>query len=123
MSARVAIHRLGCLGRAVLTEHAFDVAGLVCVTGLKTTDAEVNEIFRRKAARARYQDALGGVDKPLVSSGIMPCPRASAVVLTLTTVAEDDLPAVTTGYDNERGRVQQMARRALAIPGKAAAPR
>ncbi|MFI2187075.1 hypothetical protein [Streptomyces sioyaensis] len=123
MSARGAIHRLGCIGRSVRTEHAFDVASIVRVTGRKTTDAEGNEIFRRKAARARYQDGLGGVDKTLVSSGIMPCPRASAVVLTLTTVADDDLPAVTAGYDNERSRVQQTVRQALAIPGKAASPR
>lgn len=78
MSARVAIHRLGCIGRSVLTEHAFDVAGIV------------------------------------------PCPRAPAVELTL---ADDDLPAGTAGYDNERGRVQQRVRQALAIPGKAASPR
>ncbi|AZS69844.1 hypothetical protein DDE74_01695 [Streptomyces lydicus] len=123
MAARVAIHGLGCIGRSVLTEHAFDVAGIVCVTARKTTDAEANEIFRRKAARVRYQDSLGAVDEPLVSSGIVPCPRASAVELTLTTVADDDLSAVTAGYDNERGRVQQMVRQPLAIPGEAAFPR
>lgn len=123
MVARVAINGLDCIGRSVLTEYAFDVAGIVCVTARTTTDAEVNEIFRQKAARARYQDGLGAVDKPLVSSGIVACPRASAVELTLTTVADDDRPAVAAGYDNERGRVQRMVRQALAIPGEAASPR
>ncbi|MBM4796664.1 hypothetical protein HXP44_32725 [Streptomyces sioyaensis] len=124
MAARVAINGLGCIGRSALTEHAFDVAGIVCVTARKTIEAEeANEIFRQKAARGRYQDGLGAVDKPLVLSGIVACPRASAVGRTLTTVADDDLPAVTAGYDNERGRVQQMVRQAVAIPGEAAAPR
>ncbi|MER6841093.1 hypothetical protein [Streptomyces platensis] len=122
MSARVAIHRFGCIGRTVLTEHAFDVAGIVRVTGRKTPEA-VNEIFRRKAARGRYQDGLGAVDNPLASSGIVACPRASAVGLTPTTVADDDLSAVTGGYDNEQGRVQQRVGQAMAILGEAAAPR
>ncbi|MCW7986951.1 hypothetical protein XF35_17100 [Streptomyces platensis subsp. clarensis] len=38
-------------------------------------------------------------------------------------VADDDLSAVTGGYDNEQGRVQQTVRQALAILGEAAAPR
>ncbi|MEV5480120.1 MULTISPECIES: hypothetical protein [Streptomyces] len=123
MAARIAVNGLGCIGRSAPTEYAFDVAGIVCVTARKTTEAEgANEIFRQKAARGRYQDGLGAVAKFLVPSGIVACPRASAVGFTLTTVA-DDLPAVTAGYDNERARVQQMVRQAVAIPGEAAAPR
>ncbi|AWN30577.1 MULTISPECIES: hypothetical protein [unclassified Streptomyces] len=123
MVAPVAINGLGRVGRSVPTEHAFDVAGIVCVTARKTTDADVNEIFRQKAARARYQDGLGAVDITLVSSGIVACPRASAVGLTRTTLADDDLPAVTAGSENERGRVQQMVRQALATRAEAASPR
>ncbi|MEW2433249.1 hypothetical protein AB0952_03520 [Streptomyces caniferus] len=81
MSARVAGHRLGCIGRSLRTEHTFDVTGIVL------------------------------------------CPRANAVELTLTTGAHDDLPAVTAGCENERGRVQWRVHQALAVPGKAASPR
>ncbi|ARF53353.1 hypothetical protein [Streptomyces gilvosporeus] len=125
MAARVASNGLGCIGRSVLTGYAFDVAGIVRMTARKTSDAEVGEIFRPKATRGSRQDGLGPVDEPLVSSGIAACPRApaaSAVGLTPTTVA-DDPAAVTVGYDNERGRVEPMVRRALAIPDEAASSR
>ncbi|MFE6690242.1 hypothetical protein ACFVFQ_27705 [Streptomyces sp. NPDC057743] len=122
MASRVAINRLGCTGRSVLTEYPFDVAGIASVTARMTTDTEGDEVFRQEVARGCYQDGLGAVGKPPVSNGIVTGPRASAVGRTPTIVA-DDLRAVTVEYDNERFSVRQLVRQVLAIPDEARSPR
>ncbi|MDP2717790.1 MAG: glyceraldehyde-3-phosphate dehydrogenase, partial [Candidatus Micrarchaeota archaeon] len=67
------------------------------------TVQEVNDVFRKAAASARFTGILGVTDEPLVSSDFIQDSRSSIVDLGLTKVIDGDLLKVVAWYDNEFG--------------------
>jgi glyceraldehyde 3-phosphate dehydrogenase len=96
------------------------VADIVFVAARPTTPEELNYLFRREAATARYAGILGVSEVPLVSSDIVGDPRAAVVDLELTRVVDDTLVKVMAWYDNEWGFTHQMVREAESILGSSA---
>jgi glyceraldehyde 3-phosphate dehydrogenase len=96
------------------------VADIVFVAARPTTPEELNYLFRREAATARYAGILGVSEVPLVSSDIVGDPRAAVVDLELTRVVDDTLVKVMAWYDNAWGFTHQMVREAESILGSSA---
>jgi glyceraldehyde 3-phosphate dehydrogenase len=96
------------------------VADIVFVAGRPTTPEELNYLFRREVATARYAGILGVSEVPLVSSDIIGDPRAAVVDLKLTRVVDDTLVKVMAWYDNEWGFTHQMVREAASVLGSSA---
>ena len=96
------------------------VADIVFVAGRPTTPEELNYLFRREVATARYAGILGVSEVPLVSSDIIGDPRAAVVDLELTRVVDDTLVKVMAWYDNEWGFTHQMVREAESLLGSSA---
>ena len=96
------------------------VADIVFVASRPTTPEELNYLFRREAATARYAGILGVSEVPLVSSDIVGDPRAAVIDLELTRVVDDTLVKVMAWYDNEWGFTHQMVREAESILGSSA---
>ncbi len=71
--------------------------------GRKTTVEEVNAVFKKAAASARWKGILGVTDEPLVSTDFVGDSRSSIVDLAMTRVVDGDLVKVLAWYDNEWG--------------------
>jgi glyceraldehyde 3-phosphate dehydrogenase len=90
------------------------LADFVFLLNKKTTEEEVNEVFRKAAKSVRYRGILDVTDEPLVSSDFIGNEFSTIVDLGLTKVIEGDFLKVVAWYDNEWGysvRLAEMAAR------------
>jgi len=69
----------------------------------KTTPDEVNGVFKKATAEARWSHALSVTEDPVVSTDIIGQPFGAIVDLSLTKVVDGDLVEVFSWYDNEAG--------------------
>jgi glyceraldehyde 3-phosphate dehydrogenase len=93
------------------------IADLVFLTERKTSEEEVNKIFKEESRSDRYRGILGVTEDQLVSSDIIKDSHASIVDLSMTQVVDGDLVKIMSWYDNEWGYTNQMIREALRILG------
>lgn len=94
------------------------IADITFVTGKPVSSEDLAGVFREEASN-RYQDILGVVSDPMVSSDIIRDSRASVVDLAMTQVIDGDLVKVMSWYDNEWGYSNQMVREARAMARQA----
>ncbi len=88
---------------------------LTFVAKRKTTVEEVNEIFKKAAASARWKGILGVNNDQPVSGDMIGTPFASVVDLEYTKVIDGDLVKVLAWYDNEWGYVTTLVQHVLAV--------
>ncbi len=79
------------------------IADLVFLTERKTSEEEVNKIFKEESRSDRYRGILGVTEDQLVSSDIIKDSHASIVDLSMTQVVDGDLVKIMSWYDNEWG--------------------
>ena len=73
------------------------------VASRKTSAEEINEIFKKAAAKPEWQGILKVSEEPLVSTDIIGDSHGSIVDLSLTRVVDGNLVKVMAWYDNEWG--------------------
>ncbi len=88
-------------------------ADFTFLTKKKTTPEEVNNIFRKAAASARWKGVLAVTEDQLVSSDVIGMAAASKVDLQYTKVVDGDLVKVLAWYDNEWGYVTTLVTHVL----------
>jgi glyceraldehyde 3-phosphate dehydrogenase len=93
------------------------IADIVFTTGVPTSVAEVNDVFRQEADSVRYTGILGISEDPIVSADIVGDSRAAIIDLDLTRVVDGRLVKVMAWYDNEWGFTNQMIRQVRSILG------
>jgi len=81
----------------------------------KTSAEEVNDIFRKAAASARWKGILDVAEDQLVSSDIVGCNVASTVDLQYTKVIDGDFVKVLAWYDNEWGYVTTLVKHVMKV--------
>ena len=81
----------------------------------RTTVEEVNEVFRKAAASARWKGVLAVSEIPLVSSDFVGNPHSSIVDLEMTRVVDGDLVKVLAWYDNEWGYSVHLVEMAMHV--------
>ncbi len=86
------------------------VADVTMITERATSMEEISKIFREEARSDRYQDIVGVVESPVVSSDIIGDAHGSFVDLEMTRVVDGDLVKIMSWYDNEWGYANQMIR-------------
>lgn len=91
------------------------LSDIVLLTSRPTTVEEVNGVLREEAGHGRYEQVLGVLEDPVVSSDIIGDPRASVVDPEMTHVVDGDLVKVATWYDNEWAYGSQMVREAARL--------
>ena len=69
----------------------------------KTMREEVNELFKKEAAKPRWAHVLKVTEDPIVVTDIVGEPSGALVDLSLTQVLDGDLAKVFSWYDNEAG--------------------
>ena len=69
----------------------------------KTTREAVNDVFKKEAAKPRWEHVLKVTEDPIVVTDIIGEPYGAIVDATLTQVLGDDLVKVFSWYDNEAG--------------------
>lgn len=74
----------------------------------KTSEEEINTIFRQAAASERWRSILAVTEDQVVSSDIIGDPHAAIVDLNFTKVIDGDLVKVLAWYDNEWGYVETL---------------
>ena len=94
---------------------AGSISDVVFLTKRRTSEDEVNGIFREEAQTKRYSGVLRVTEDEIVSTDIIQDPHASIVDSHMTKVVDGDLVKVMSWYDNEWGYVCQMARTAAAM--------
>jgi glyceraldehyde 3-phosphate dehydrogenase len=94
------------------------IADTTMLINRTATVEEINEVFTKEAASARYKDIIRVTDDPIVSSDIIGDPHAAIISLDLTQVVGGDLVKIMSWYDNEWGFTNQMIRAAshLLVP-------
>jgi glyceraldehyde 3-phosphate dehydrogenase len=85
------------------------------VAARPTSAEEVNDIFKKAAARPEWQGILTVTEEPLVSSDILRNTHGSIVDLALTRVADGDLVKVFSWYDNEWGYAAMLLKHLLTV--------
>lgn len=80
-----------------------------------TSAEEINDIFKKAAAKPEWQGVLTVTDEPLVSSDILRNPHGSIVDLALTRVVDGDLVKVFSWYDNEWGYCAMLLKHVLTV--------
>ena len=83
----------------------------------ETTVEEVNEVFKKEAAKPVYQGVLGISDEPLVSSDIIGSSYSAIVDLGLTQVI-GNMVKVIAWYDNEYGYSNRLVEEVLMVASK-----
>ncbi len=86
------------------------IADITFVAKRKTSEEEVNNIFRAAAASPRWQGILAVTEDQLVSSDIIGSPYGAIVDLKFTKVIDGDLVKVLSWYDNEWGYVTTLVK-------------
>src|SRR3989344_245207 len=69
----------------------------------KTTREEVNELFKKEAAKPRWAHVLKVTEDPIVVTDIVGEPYGAIIDLSLTQVLGGDLVKIFSWYDNEAG--------------------
>ncbi len=69
----------------------------------KTTREAVNELFKKEAAKPRWEHVLKVVEDPIVVTDVVGEPYGAIIDATLTQVLGGDLVKVFSWYDNEAG--------------------
>ncbi len=80
-----------------------------------TSVEEINDIFKKAAARPEWQGILTITEDPVVSSDILGNPHGSIVDLALTRVVDGDLVKVFAWYDNEWGYGAMLLKHVLEV--------
>lgn len=91
------------------------IADITFLSQRKTTEKEINEIFRQAAASQKWRGILAATDEQIVSSDIIGDPHAAIVDLSFTKVIDGDLVKVLVWYDNEWGYVETLISHLLKV--------
>lgn len=76
---------------------------MTVLLGRETTRDEINGMFKKAAAEARWAKVLKVTDDPIVSSDILGEPYGAVIDTSLTRVTDGNLAQVFSWYDNEAG--------------------
>ncbi len=79
------------------------ISDVTALLSRDTTVEELNDVFKKAAAKPYYQGILGVSDEPLVSSDYIGNSNSGTVDLALTKVVDGNLIKVMVWYDNEWG--------------------
>ena len=79
------------------------IVDITFISKRNTTAEEINDIFKKAAADARWQGIFTFTEEPLVSSDIIGNRHASIADLAFTRVVGGNLVKVLAWYDNEMG--------------------
>lgn len=91
------------------------VADITFLAKRKTTEAEINDIFKKAALSPRWKGILAVTEDQIVSSDIIGEPYGAIVDLKFTKVVDGDLVKVLSWYDNEAGYVATLIKHILNI--------
>lgn len=94
---------------------AGSIADITFIAKRNTTVEEINDIFRKAAAEARWKGILKVTEDQLVSSDIVGEPYGAIVDLNFTKVVDGNLVKILSWYDNEWGYVSTLLRHVQAI--------
>lgn len=94
---------------------AGSIADITFVAKRKTSEEEINNIFKAAAASPRWKGILAVTEDQIVSSDIIGEPYGAIVDLKFTKVVDGDLVKVLSWYDNEWGYVTTLVRHVEAI--------
>ncbi len=89
---------------------AGSVADITFLAKRKTTESEINDIFREAAKERRWSGILRATEDPIVSSDILGESCGAIIDLSFTKVVDGDLVKVLSWYDNEFGYVATLIR-------------
>ena len=91
------------------------IADITFVAKRKTSEEEINDIFRQAAASPRWKGILAVTEDQIVSSDIIGEPYGAIVDLQFTKVIDGDLVKVLSWYDNEWGYVATLIKHVEAV--------
>ena len=91
------------------------IADITFVAKRKTSEEEINDIFRQAAASPRWKGILAVTEDQIVSSDIIGEPYGAIVDLKFTKVIDGDLVKVLYWYDNEWGYVATLIKHVEAV--------
>jgi len=91
------------------------IADITFVAKRKTSEEEINDIFRQAAASLRWKGILAVTEDQIVSSDIIGEPYGAIVDLKFTKVIDGDLVKVLSWYDNEWGYVATLMKHVEAV--------
>ena len=91
------------------------IADITFVAKRKTSEEEINDIFRQAAASPRWKGILAVTEDQIVSSDIIGEPYGAIVDLKFTKVIDGDLVKVLSWYDNEWGYVATLMKHVGAV--------
>ena len=91
------------------------IADITFVAKRKTSEEEINDIFRQAAASPRWKGILAVTEDQIVSSDIIGEPYGAIVDLKFTKVIDGDLVKVLSWYDNEWGYVATLIKHVEAV--------
>lgn len=81
----------------------------------KTSEKEINSIFKKAAKEKEWQGILSVTEEPLVSSDILKTSYGAIVDLAMTKVVDGDLVKILAWYDNEWGYASMLLKHVLAV--------
>lgn len=84
----------------------------------KTTRGEINELFKKEAAKLRWAHVLKVTEDPIVVTDIVGEPYGAIVDATLTQVLDGDLVKVFSWYDNEAGYTATLVEHVRRVAGR-----
>ena len=91
------------------------IADITFVAKRKTSEEEINNIFKQAAASPRWKGILAVTEDQIVSSDIIGEPYGAIVDLKFTKVIDGDLVKVLSWYDNEWGYVATLIKHVEAV--------
>jgi len=91
------------------------IADITFVAKRKTSEEEINNIFKQAAASPRWNGILAVTEDQIVSSDIIGEPYGAIVDLKFTKVIDGDLVKVLSWYDNEWGYVATLIKHVEAV--------
>lgn len=91
------------------------VADITFVASRKTSEEEINNIFKQAALSPRWKGILAVTEDQIVSSDIIGEPYGAIVDLKFTKVIDGDLVKVLSWYDNEAGYVATLIKHILNV--------
>ncbi|MEK7146644.1 MAG: type I glyceraldehyde-3-phosphate dehydrogenase [Patescibacteria group bacterium] len=91
------------------------VADITFLAKRKTSEAEINGIFKQAAVSPRWKGILAVTEDQIVSSDIIGEPYGAIVDLKFTKVVDGDLVKILSWYDNEAGYVSTLMKHVLNI--------
>lgn len=89
------------------------LADFTFLVSKSTTKEEVNNVFKREAAKPELASILEATEEPLVSSDIIGNPHSSIVDLSLTQVVGGNMVKIVAWYDNEYGYANRLVEEVL----------